>query len=118
MSDSLEAMAGKARIWAGILRILIGTTALLFVVWMDLPPPQLKGFPLYVFGVYFVSLIAIFVVSFAWLRRYGDIRFEEPKLRYAKPLMVASLVLSIVVAAASALFVLFALAVGGLINMI
>jgi hypothetical protein len=98
--------------------IQIAISIVLFFVWTSFPPPLFKGTPKIVCIVYFLTLIATSVSSFVWLLRFGNKQVSEGIGLNSKYRMIVSLAISILALIGSAFFVLFALMVGGLLNMI
>lgn len=96
-------------IWAAIL---------IFLSLWTLPTPIFEGFSLAVVVGYFISLAGIILTSSLWLLKFNKVVVEDDGFVSAKRAVLISLILSIVAALGSGLFLMFALAVTGLFNMI
>jgi hypothetical protein len=98
--------------------IQVAISIVLVFVWFSFPPPLFEGAPKVICIVYFLMLIGVSVSSFVWLLRYGNRPVSETITSGSKYRMIASLAISILAFMGSAFFVLFALMVSGLLNMI
>jgi len=101
-----------------VLHVLIWTVVLLFLSWTSMKPPMFEGVAGAIGICYFITLLGVLATSFYWLMQAETEQASETISRGTRTFVIASLVVSILVLVGSLFFVLFALAIRGLFNMI
>jgi hypothetical protein len=118
ISENTNREVEKARKFKWIANALIWISIATFIVWTMVPPPVFTGLGFALTILYFLAVLGISAFSFVWLHRFGNNPAIEKEMPRSRRYMTAVLVISIFFAAASAFFVVLALAVGGLFGMI
>jgi hypothetical protein len=105
-----------------VLHFFIWGAVAMFLSWASRRPPMFEGIAGVMVICYFVGLMGVLVTSFYWLARFDKKPASENISRNTRTFVVASLIISTIISTivmvGSLFFVLFALAVRGLFNML